>query len=163
MIAGIITIPERAKEVSLVTQELARKGIRYKLFNDVQHRGHWWNQSRMFLEFCNRGYDTEIITTTDDILFRDGWLDRVNRIIEQSDYEIISLFTNQNTAPDDELGMRRARYKMWMYDQACVWRRGILNMQFWDSLMLYAASPERTKKELGHLDCMMSAFTFDSG
>lgn len=163
-IAAIITIPERSKEVALVTRELARIGIPYKLYIDPEHRGAKWNQSRMFFDLCSHNFAKHIITATDDIIFKPGWFENANRVIQETDFQILSLFTNQHTSADDEaLGIRSARYRMWMYDQCCFWRKGILNMKFWDDFMAYAKSDERTRKEKNYLDCMMSAFVFDNG
>lgn len=162
-LATTITVPERAKAVSVVTKELMQNGIPYKLYMDKEHRGIWWNQARMFVDLCELNSGKHIITTTDDIEFKSDWLERVERVLSETDYDVIALFTNQNTKPDNDLGIRRARYRMWMYDQAVVWRKGVLNQKFIDGLMAYCESPDRTQKELRHLDCMMSAYTFDSG
>ena len=162
-IATTITVPERANCVSVVTKEFAQKNIPYRLYMDKEHRGIWWNQARMFVDLCNGNINKHIITTTDDIEFKSGWLDRVLRVLNETDFDVIALFTNQNTKPDNALGIRKACYRMWMYDQAVVWRKGVLNQKFIDGLMDYCKKPERTQKELRHLDCMMSAYTFDSG
>lgn len=163
-VAGIITVPERVQVVKVPIRELSNHGIPYKLWEDIEHRGARWNQTRMYMELCNIPHkNRHVITMTDDIAFKDGWLSRVTEAMENTDYDVLCLFTNRDLKADDDYGIHRASYKMWFYDQCAVFRKNVLNRQFMLDLIEYATKEERTKKERNHFDCMMSAFLFDSG
>lgn len=162
-VAGVITVPERSEALKIPIKEFQRLGIPYKVFMDENHNGYNWNMTRMILDFCKANLDRNVIIIMDDIEFKDGWFDKVNEVIDNTDYDVICMFTNRNMKIDDDYDIHKASYRMWFYDHCAIFRKGILNKEWFERFMEYTKKPERVKKELNHYDCMISGFLYDNG
>ena len=141
-VAGTITVPERRSVVYPVISEFKRVGIEHKVFVDPDHKGHRWNITRMMFYFCNNYQDRNAIITMDDILFKDGWLDKCDEVLDNSDYDVVTLLTNRNYKPNDVCGIHRADQNWWM-----LFRRGVLCPDWFDGFMVFCKRPDKHWKE----------------
>ena len=162
-VAGTITVPERRFVIAPVVQEFKRKGIPHRVFIDKEHKGHKWNISRMMCYFCNNDLDKNVIVTMDDILFKDGWLEKFDEMLDNSDYDVVALFTNRNYEPNDVCGIHKADQNWWMYDHCVLFRRGVLIPLWFDRFMAFCKRPDVHIKELNHYDNMIGHFLLENG
>lgn len=146
-IAGTITVPERRSVIAPVVQEFKRVGIEHKVFVDPEHRGHKWNLSRMLLYLCTHYQDRNAIITMDDILFKNGWLEKCNEVLDNSDYQVVTFFTNRNYTANDVCGIHKADQNWWLYDHFVLFRQGVLCPEWFDGFMDFCRRPDKHKKE----------------
>lgn len=162
--AFTITVPERYKSVNIVTKEMSKHGIRHKLYVDKEHKGQPWNFTRMLYDICTKeGHGANVITTTDDILLSEGWHDIVSNILKNTDYDVITLFTNRKYEADDVFGIKKASQNWWLYDVFVVYREGVLNEAFFYEFLNFCKRKDVHKKEKKHYDNMLSHFLYING
>lgn len=162
-IAGTITVPERGAVITHVIKEFRDKNIEHKIFVDPEHKGHKWNITRMMMYFCHTSCDKNVIITMDDIFFMDGWLENVERVLRETNYDVITLFTNRNLNPDDDCDIHRATSNWWMYDHCVIFRQGVLCPEWFDGFMKFCNRPDKHQKEINHYDNMIGHYLIDSG
>lgn len=162
-IAGTITVPSRAEVIKPVVREFRDKGIKHVVFMDEGYKGHKWNISRMMLYMCLHACDSNVIITMDDILFKDGWLEKCEEVLENTDYQVITLLTNRALEANDVCGIYRATSNWWMYDHFVLFRKGVLNAEWFDRFMTFCERPNPHKKEINHYDNMIGHFLIENG
>lgn len=162
-IAGTITVPSRKEVIQPVLEEFANTGIHHKVYMDENYRGHKWNITRMMMDMCFNSKDKNVIITMDDILFKEGWLEKCNEVLDNSDYDVITLFTNRNYEPDDVCGIHKATHNWWMYDHFVLFRKGVLSPEWFDEFMKFCERPDKHKKEINHYDNMIGHYLMDRG
>ena len=162
-IAGTITVPERRSVIAPVVQEFKRVGIEHKVFVDPEHKGHKWNITRMMFYLCNHYQDRNAIITMDDILFKDGWLEKCNEVLDNSDYQVVTLLTNRNYVANDVCGIHKADQNWWMYDHFVLFRQGVLCPEWFDDFMAFCQRPDKHPKEINHYDNMIGHFLLTKG
>lgn len=156
---GIITVPEREESINEIKKEL--DGFDVHTFSDVEHKGQPFNFTRMLEYFCNSEKTTDyIMLCTDDVGFKSGWFDRAKEVLEKTDYDVVSLFTNRNLTNLDEYGYDGTG-KHCLYDQCVIYKSSMLTPEYFKEFMEYANSSERTTKEKNHYDVMHSHFIRD--
>lgn len=160
---GIISVPEREEVRKVMTDELEKLGLEYLIFEDVNHKGQPYNFDQMLKYFCENYQDSNIILCTDDIIFHDGWLEKFKELLEKTDYEVLTTFTNKNSSKVDEFGVFEAHSKFWLYDVCVLYRKGVLNKEFYEKFVEFAKQPERIMKETNHYDNMVSHYLIDRG
>ena len=162
-VCGTITVPERNKVIEPVIRELRDKGIKHIVFMDKEHKGHKWNITRMMIYLCTHHLDKNAIITMDDIVFKDGWFEKVQEVIDQTDYDVFTLLTNRPYEPNDVCGLYRATSNWWMYDHCVVFRRGVLNECWLGKFMDFCNRPNPHIKEKNHYDNMIGHFLIENG
>ena len=164
-VAYTISVPERSKALQIVTNEFAKNGVPQKVFMDKDHKGQPWNYSRLLINACNskENKGKHIFTSTDDILFLEGWFDKANEIIDKTDYDVVTFFTNLKYRPDDVCGIKKACQNWWMYDVLVLFRKGVLNEEFLMDFMQFCTRKDVHQMERKHYDNMMSHYLYSKG
>lgn len=162
-VAGTITVPSRSEIIKPIIKEFRDIGIRHSIYVDTKYKGQKWNISRMMLDMCLNKKDKNIIITTDDIEFKANWFEKCNEVLNNSDYDVITLFTNREYYADDVCGIHKATHNWWMYDQFVLFRAGILNIQWFDDFMAFCNRPNKHRKEINHYDNMIGHFLIEKG
>lgn len=159
---GIIAVPERREIMKVITDELDSKGIPYDIFMDEEHQGIKYNFNRLVEYYCKNNFDEHIIITDDDIRFKEGWLDKAIEVMNETDYDVVCMFTNQRSKPNDVCNIRRATAPYFFYEVGAIFRHGVFNEEFLKDFKDYSVQPERCIKEINHPDNMMSTFLYKS-
>ena len=92
---GIIAVPERKEIMKVITDELDSKGIKYDVFMDEKHRGIKYNFNSLVEFYCTNKFEENVIITDDDIRFKEGWLEKATEVMNETDYDVVCMFTNQ--------------------------------------------------------------------
>lgn len=81
MIAGILTTPERQQYLPDLLRHVTPHARITVIFNDTEHRGHWWNSERAIREISRAARPSEpALLCDDDLLPVADWHDRWQRI-----------------------------------------------------------------------------------
>ena len=157
MRVGIITVPERERVLATTLKSLREtSGLEATVFVDFDKRGHSYNFTRMLSFMCR--VDDDVLMGMDDVIYQAGWYEKVREILEKTDYDVIALFTNKNATKVDDFGVFKATSRFSIYDQATIYRKGVLCARFLAEFKAFASSPYRIRKERDHYDNMMSSF-----
>ena len=96
MIAGIITVPERQKELETLKKLIEPKVFKLATFIDEEHRGHWFNLSRcMKLMFDMAEKDEPVLIMTDDVTTVPDWYERWEAIHKKARNNIYVMMARQ--------------------------------------------------------------------
>ena len=158
---AIMAVPEREQIMKVITDELDKHNVPYDIFMDYDHNGVKWNFNRILETYCNGNYDEHIIISNDDLIFKDGYFDKANEVMDKTDYKVLSMFTNQNSKPNDICNIRKATSPYFYYEVGAIFRKGTLNPEFLKEFREWENSPERCIKETNHPDNMISTFLFN--
>lgn len=164
-VALSISVPERLEPLGIVTKGFAQYGIPHKAFMDKEHHGQPWNFSRLLIDACtNPKYQGKhVFTSTDDIILLDGWYEKAVEVINQTDYQVVTFFTNLKYKPDDVCDIKTACQNWWLYDVLVLFRSGVLNQQFLDDFIKFCTRDDVHKMERRHYDQMLSHFLYVKG
>ena len=160
---GIILVPERLDIVKVVTDEMDSKNIPCDMFLDTEHNGCIWNFNQRLKYYCENNFDDHIVWSDDDLIFKDGWYEKAQEVMNETDYDVVCLFTNKNSKANDVCGIHRAGRPYFFYEVGAIFRKGVLNQKFWNKYEEYCKSSERNDREKNHPDIMLSSFLFNNG
>lgn len=167
---GIITVPKRTKEVEYMVEEIKKAGFSDEdifIFTDVEYKGQPWNFDRMLKFFCENSEDFKdkhIFMSTDDVEFKEGWLDKYLTALDNSDFPIVTGFVNKVVNTDKKKVIEFDGFKLVdvsgtsaYYDVCNVWRKGTLNKVHYNMFKFYANNSTKSKDK-NHYDICYNNF-----
>ena len=157
---GIITVPEREEALKLVTDELDKRSIGYNVFVDREHKGQPYNFDRMLEFYCDNDYHQfNVVLCTDDIIFNDNFFDKLDKVLQETDYDVIGTYSNK--IQNEKNDLYNGTGKHCLYDPCVCYRKGVLCEDYYKYFHQYATNPKRTTREHNHYDVMNSHFLRD--
>jgi len=97
MIAGVITVPGRAKALQRLLDIVAPEVRSVEVFMDEERRGYTWNYGRMFRTMLPKTpVDEPVLLMTDDAITIPGWYDRWLKIHGEAQTDLYTLFGRQH-------------------------------------------------------------------
>ena len=96
MIAGIITIPSREREVKNLCELILPSVDKLEIFVDDKMQGHWFNYARCMTTMLNQAKKNEpVLIMTDEVVTVKDWRERWEKIHAKAGDNIYVLFARQ--------------------------------------------------------------------
>lgn len=167
MIAGVITTPDRQQYLPALLAAITPVAERVIVYNDQQHRGHWWNLSRAIREVTNLVQPGQpALVCCDDALPVEGWYDRWQAIHAEAGGRYYTMFGRKRhlfTPENLRRGWVAGCFHECWYDHGMIFVKAPTFMD--DALAWFAAGGEATmpKARRTHLDMVMGHYLKATG